>query len=118
MGTGTDDVLYVVGWLDLTGGPQVLHVPEMAERYYSLQFTSPSSSANFAYVGTRATGTKAGDYLLSGPRWKGTVPAGMTQIASPANSALVVGRVFVADDRDQPTAYALATQIQLTALKP
>jgi len=88
MGTGTDDVLYVAGWLDLKNGPQVLHVPDMAGRYYSVQFTDPSDSANFAYVGKRATGTKVGDYLLSGPRWKGTAPNGMTQISSPHNSVL------------------------------
>ncbi|HEX7264877.1 MAG TPA: DUF1254 domain-containing protein [Candidatus Dormibacteraeota bacterium] len=116
LGTGTDDVLYVGGWLDLRNGPQVLHVPDMAGRYYSVQFTDPSSSANFAYVGKRTTGTKAGDYLLSGPGWKGTVPNGMTQISSPNNSVLVIGRVFVASDSDQPTAFALAQQIQLAPL--
>jgi hypothetical protein len=116
LGVGTDDVLYVAGWLDLRNGPQVLHAPDMAGRYYSVQFTDPSTSANFAYVGKRATGTKAGDYLLSGPRWKGTVPKGMTQISSPNNSVLVIGRVFVANDGDQPTAYALAKQLQVAPL--
>ena len=88
----------------------------MAGRYYSVHFTDPSNSANFAYVGKRTTGTKGGDYLLSGPGWKGTVPRGMTQISSPKNSALVIGRVFVESDSDQPTAYALAQQIQLAPL--
>lgn len=118
MGTGTDDVLYVAGWLDLRNGPQVLHVPGMAGRYYSVQFTDPSNSANFAYVGKRATGTKAGDYALTGPGWKGTVPNGMTQISSPNDSVLVIGRVFVESDSDHPTAYALAKQIQLAPLNP
>jgi hypothetical protein len=116
LGTGTDDVLYVAGWLELRNGPQVLHAPDMAGRYYSVQLTDPSSSANFAYVGKRATGTKAGDYLLSGPGWKGTVPTGMTQISSPNNSVLIIGRVFVASDSDQPTAFALAQQIRLAPL--
>jgi len=40
----------------------------------------------------------------------------MTQIASPHNSVLVIGRVFVESDRDLPTAYGLASQIQLTPL--
>jgi hypothetical protein len=88
----------------------------MAGRYYSVQFTDPANSANFAYVGKRTTGTKAGDYLLSGPGWKGTIPKGMTQIPSPNNSVLVIGRVFVESDSDQPTAFALAQQIQLAPL--
>lgn len=117
MGTGTDDVLYIGGWLDLSNGPQVLHVPDMAERYYSVQFTDPAKSSNFAYVGKRTTGTEAGDFVLSAPGWKGTIPMGMTQISSPTGSALVIGRVFVEDDLDQPTAYALAQQIQLAPLK-
>ncbi len=116
MGTGTDDVLYVAGWLELKNGPQVLHVPDMADRYYSVQLTDPSTSANFAYVGKRATGTRAGDYLLSAPGWKGTVPNGVTQIASPRNSVLVIGRVFVANESDQAAAYALAEQIQIAPL--
>ena len=118
MGTGTDDVLYVAGWLELKNGPQVLHVPDMAGRYYSVQLTDPSNSANFAYVGKRATGTKAGDYLLSAPRWHGVVPNGMTQIASPRNSVLVIGRVFVANESDQAAAYALAAQIKVAPLNP
>ncbi|NEN06128.1 DUF1254 domain-containing protein [Diaminobutyricibacter tongyongensis] len=116
MGTGTDDLLYIAGWLDLRNGPRVLHVPEMAGRYYSVQFTDPSSGANFAYVGTRTTGTEAGDYVLCGPGWTGTAPSGMTRIASPNHSVLVIGRVFVASERDQPVAYALAQQIQLSPL--
>ncbi len=116
LATGTDDVLYVGGLLDLAKGPQVLHVPDMAGRYYSVQFTDPSDGADFAYVGKRTTGTEAGEYLISGPGWKGTVPQGMAQIASPNNAVLVVGRVFVESESDLPTAYRLAQQIQLTPL--
>jgi len=117
MATGADDLLYIGGWLDLSKGPQVLHLPDMAGRYFSVQFTDPSTSANFAYVGKRTTGTEAGDYVLSGPGWKGTVPNGMTQISSPTDSALVIGRVFVESDSDLPIAYVLAKQIQLAPLK-
>jgi hypothetical protein len=115
--TGTDDVLYVGGWLDVTGGPQVLHTPDMAGRYYSLQFTDPSTGDNFAYVGTRATGTGAGDFLLAASRWTGPVPQGMTQISVPSGSAIIIGRVFVADDGDLPAASALAQQLRLDALR-
>jgi hypothetical protein len=116
LATGADDLLYVGGWLDLAKGALVLRVPDMAGRYYSVQFTDPSNGTDFAYVGTRTTGTAAGEYLISGPGWKGTVPPGMAQIASPNNAVLVVGRVFVESDSDLPTAYGLAKQIQLTPL--
>jgi hypothetical protein len=110
------DTLPTAGWLDLSNGPQVLHVPDMAGRYYSVQFTDPSKNTNFAYVGKRATGTQAGDYLITGPGWKGRVPGGMTQITSPNNSVLVLGRILVYSESDLPTAYGLAKRIQLTPL--
>jgi hypothetical protein len=111
--TGTDDVLYVLGWLDLSKGPQVLHVPDFSGRYYSVQFTDSSDGAAFAYVGTRTTGSQAGDYLITGPDWQGQLPAGMTQISSPNNSVLVLGRILVYSDSDLTTAYDLAKQITL-----
>ena len=110
------DTLVMVGWWDLGKGPQILHVPNMAGRYYSVQFTDPLNNTNFAYVGKRTTGTEVGDYLITGPGWKGAVPQGMAQISSPNNSVLVIGRVFVASDSDLPTAYNLAKQIQVVPL--
>jgi len=106
------DTLLVVGWLDLSSGPQVLRVPDFSGRYYSVQFTDPFNTA-FAYVGTRETGTQAGDYLITGPGWNGRVPNGMKQVSSQDNSVLVVGRILVYSDSDLSTAYDLAKQIQL-----
>jgi len=110
------DTLLTLGWLDLGKGAQVLHVPDMAGRYYSVQFTNPLKNTNFAYVGTRTTGTQAGDYLITGRGWNGQVPSGMTQISSPNKSVLVIGRVLVYSDNDLPTAYGLAKQIHMTPL--
>jgi hypothetical protein len=109
------DTLLTVGWLNLSQGPQVLHVPDFSGRYYSVQFTDPFD-VDFAYVGTRATGTQAGDYLITGPGWKDQLPGGMTQISSPDNSVLVLGRVLVYSESDLPVAYGPAKQIQLKPL--
>ncbi|MEV4262471.1 DUF1254 domain-containing protein [Kribbella sp. NPDC049584] len=114
--TGTDDLLYIGGWLDVKDGPRVLHVLDMDDRYFCVQFTDPTSGANFAYVGKRTTGTAAGDFLLCEPTWNGSTPNGMTRIDIPHRAALLIGRVFVADEHDRPMAYALAKQIQLTPL--
>ena len=114
--TGTNhDTLYTVGWLDLSKGPEVLHVPDMADRYYSIEFVDPWGDV-FAYVGRRTTGTQAGDYLISGPDWQGAVPEGVTQIFSPNNTVLLIGRVLVESDSDLATAYGLEKQIRLTPL--
>src|SRR6476620_11888271 len=92
------DTFPTVGWLDLAKGPQVLHVPDMANRYYSVQFTDPSKNINFAYVGKRTTGTEAGDYLVSGPGWTGVVPQGMSPLSSPTNTVLVLDSVPLDSD--------------------
>jgi hypothetical protein len=89
-------------------------MPDFSGRCYSVQFTDPFD-VDFAYVGTRTTGTHAGDYLITGPRWQGSVPQGMQQISSPSNSVLVIGRVLVYSDSDLSTAYNLAKQIRLTS---
>jgi hypothetical protein len=86
----------------------------MNDRYYSVQFTDPSKNTNFAYVGTRTTGSQAGNYLIAGRGWNGQAPGGMTQISSPNNSVLLLGRVLVENDSDLATAYGLSKQIQLT----
>jgi hypothetical protein len=109
------DTLLMVGCLDLSKGPLVIHVPDFSGRYYSVQFTDPFN-IDFAYVGTRVTRTQAGDYLITGPDWKGQVPSGMKQISSQNNSVLVIGRVLVYKDGDLPTAYKLGKQIQVVPL--
>jgi hypothetical protein len=84
----------------------------MAGRYYSIEFVDPWFDV-FADVGRRTTGTRAGDYLISGPHWKGAAPEGATNLVSPNNSVLLIGRVLVEGDGDLSTAYNLAKQIQV-----
>lgn len=116
LATGANDLLYIGGCLDLSKGPQVLHVPDFSGRYYSVQFTDPSDGTDFAYVGKRTTGTLAGDFLITGPGWRGSMPQGMKQISSPRHSVLVVGRALVESDGDLASVYALDKQIQLKPL--
>jgi hypothetical protein len=65
-------------WLgaDLRGEPLVLSVPALTDRCYAAQFID-MYTFDFAYVGSRATGTEAGTYLLTGPSWRGEKPAGV-----------------------------------------
>ena len=107
------DTLAIAGWLDLSRGPLTLHVPDMPDRYFSVQFTDPANNTSFAYVGSRTTGTRAGDYLITGPGWQGEMPNGFVRIASPNHSVLVLGRILVKNDGDLAAAHGLARQIQL-----
>ena len=66
------DTLYSSAWLDLSKEPLILSVPDEAGRYYSMAFMDFYTN-NFAYVGRRVTGTKAGDYVIVGPKWSAPV---------------------------------------------
>ena len=78
--TPNSDTPYSQLGADLRAEPLVISVPAVPkDRYYSLQFID-LYTFNFAYVGSRATGTAAGKYLLAGPGWKGKAPAGIKQV--------------------------------------
>ncbi len=69
--TPNSDTPYSFVGADLRTEPLVFTVPAVEkERYYSLQFID-MYTFNFAYVGSRATGNDAGNFLLVGPHWKG-----------------------------------------------
>lgn len=68
-----NDTLYSMAWLDLRAQPIVLTVPEIEGRYYSVQLVDMFTH-NFAYIGTRTTGTEAGSYVIAGPQWQGSKP--------------------------------------------
>ena len=64
-------------------------------------------------MGRRTTGTEAGDYLITGPGWRGSAPSGVKQISSPDNTVLLLGRVLVFSNDDVAAAYSLSKQITL-----
>jgi hypothetical protein len=78
--TPNSDTPYSYVGADLRSEPLVLTVPEIEKgRYYSLQLID-MYTFNFAYLGSRATGNAAGNYLLAGPGWKGEKPEGINGV--------------------------------------
>jgi hypothetical protein len=49
------------------------------KRYYSVMLCD-GNTYNFGYIGTRATGSDAGDYMVVGPDWKGATPPGIKRV--------------------------------------
>jgi hypothetical protein len=73
--TPNSDTPYSMLWMDLRAEPMVISVPPVdPKRYYSVQLID-SSTYNYGYIGSRATGSDAGDFLVAGPDWKGETPA-------------------------------------------
>jgi hypothetical protein len=78
--TPNTDTPYSYVGADLRAEPLVLGVPAVEKgRYYSLQVID-IYTFNFAYVGSRATGNDAGNFLLAGPGWKGEKPDGIKAV--------------------------------------
>jgi hypothetical protein len=78
--TPNNDSPYSWAWFDVGREPVVLRVPKVdTDRYYVVQMFD-LFTFNFAYVGVRATGFEAGDYLIAGPGWDGETPDGIADV--------------------------------------
>lgn len=115
-GTMNNDTMYSLAWVDLRKEPMILSVPDTGDRYYTMELVGMNSD-NFDYVGQRATGTKAGNYALVGPGWKGTLPKDVKAIQPSTSSwALVFGRTLASGDADVPAVHAIQQKYRLTPL--
>ena len=103
-----DDTLYGLVWLDLTEGPQVIGVPNTDGRYYSIQlidfWTNP-----FAYIGFRTTGTEAGAFAITPPRWRGRLPDGARRFPRRPSECWASCARLSNDPADLPAAQAIQT---------
>lgn len=110
-----NDTVYSVAPIDLSVGPVTLHVPAVGDRYYVMQFIDAWTD-NFAYVGQRATGNLAGDFLLVPPGWQGNAPEDTTVIRFPTTVGVIAGRWACAGEADLPAVHALQDATTLTQL--
>ena len=99
--TPNSDTPYSMCWLDLRAEPIVISVPAVdKKRYYSVQLID-GNTFNYGYIGSRATGSAAGDYLVAGPRWKGETPAGIQKLfQATTDFGLVIFRTQLFDSAD------------------
>ena len=99
--TPNSDTPYSMAWLDLRAEPMVISVPAVPEkRYYSVQLVD-GNAFNYGYIGSRATGPDAGDYLVVGPNWKSQKPAGIDKVfqsTTPFGLTIFRTQLFNADD--------------------
>jgi hypothetical protein len=78
--TPNSDTPYSFLCLDLRAEPMVLSVPAVDKsRYYSVMLCD-GNTFNYGYIGSRATGNDAADYLVVGPDWQGTPPRGIKKL--------------------------------------
>jgi len=101
--TPNSDTPYSLVWLDLRAEPMVLSVPAIDKaRYYSVMLND-GNTFNYGYIGSRATGTEAGDYLVVGPRWQGETPPGIKKVfRSTTDFSLAAYRTQLFNAEDMP----------------
>jgi hypothetical protein len=101
--TPNSDTPYSFDQMDLRAEPVVISVPAVERsRYYAVQLTD-GNTFNFGYIGTRATGTAPGDYMIVGPDWKGAAPAKIKKVFSSSTEfAVAIFRTQLLNEADMP----------------
>ena len=101
--TPNSDTPYSLLWMDLRAEPMVLSVPAVDKsRYYSVMLCD-GNTYNYGYIGSRATGNEAGDYMVAGPDWKGATPAGIKKVfRSSTQFSLAAYRTQLFNAADMP----------------
>ncbi len=97
------DTPYSVVWMDLRAEPVVLSVPAVEkERYYSVMLCD-GNTFNYGYIGSRATGNEAGDYMVVGPDWKGETHTGIKKVFhSSTQFSIAIYRTQLFSPKDMP----------------
>src|SRR5215831_5751466 len=108
------DTLYSTAWLDVLKEPMVLMVPEMS-RYYSMQMLDTWTNV-FAAPGTRTTGNDNGNFAITGPWWRGSLPQAMRALHSPTRYAWIIGRTQTNGTSDYAAVHTVQDQYRLTPL--
>lgn len=101
--TPNSDTPYSLLWMDLRAEPMVLSVPAVdKKRYYSVMLVD-GNCFNYGYIGSRATGSGAGNYMVVGPDWKGQTPAGIKKVfQSSTQFSLAAYRTQLFNPKDMP----------------
>jgi len=115
--TPNSDTPYSLIWLDLRTEPIVLTVPAVdKKRYYSVMLND-GNTFNYGYIGSRATGNEAGDYLVIGPGWNGQIPKGIKQVfQSTTQFSLAVYRTQLFSAKDMPNVEKIQSGYRLRPL--
>jgi hypothetical protein len=87
------DTYYTIIWLDVSKEPWIVSSPDMHGRYFLLPMLDGWTTV-FADPGKRTTGTGAQKFAITGPGWKGTLPAGVIEYKSATGMVWLLGRIY------------------------
>lgn len=112
-----NDTISSFAWLDLRAEPVVVTVPKIGkERYFSMNFVD-LYGFNFTSIGTRTLGNGGGNFLITGPNWKGKTPGGITRtFPCETQFAVIVSRLQFLGPGDILSLRALQETFQVRTL--
>lgn len=113
--TPNTDTLYSQAFLDLTNTAMVLVKPKV-DRFVSVQVLDAYTNT-VKVLGTGGDTQDEQTYLLTGPDFKGTVPANMVQVAMPQNMGWIFARVLCKGTDDLENVYTIQSQFKLLPLE-
>jgi hypothetical protein len=115
--TPNSDTPYSLIDVDLRAEPTVISVPAVPKpRYFSVQLTD-ANTFNYGYIGSRATGNGAGDYMIVGPDWKGETPTKIKQVFhSSTQFSVVLFRTQLFNAGDMPNVVRVQAGYQVQPL--
>lgn len=102
------DTLYTTAFFDVGKQPWVLSIPDMKGRYALFPMLDGWTTV-FQVPGKRTTGTGAQTYAITGPGWKGRLPAGVKELKSPTSIVWLLGRIYCTGT---PEDYAAVHKLQ------
>lgn len=110
------DTLYTQGWFDVSKEPWIISSPDMKGRFFLFPMLDGWTTV-FADPGKRTTGTGAQKFAVTGPGWKGTLPAGVQEYKSPTGMVWVLGRIYcTGTPEDYAEVHALQDQVTAVPL--
>lgn len=109
------NALSSIAWLDLSGEPQVLHVPEVKDHFFVLALIDPYTT-NIANFGS-ANNTPPGDYVIAGPGQSAVpVPAGTRRVGVGYSRIWIIGSTQLKGSSDLANVNRIQDSYTLTPL--
>ena len=98
--TGSNaDSLFSWSWIELDQKPLVLIQPTMKDRYASASIVDAfGSMIRFLNAGDSMNAIEI--YYLTGPKWRGLLPAGTKHISSSTSEVFILAQAYVRDAND------------------
>jgi hypothetical protein len=110
------DTLYTTAWIDVGKEPYVLTLPDAQDRYYLFPMLDGWTDV-FQVPGKRTTGTGPQTYAITGPGWKGKLPAGVKEYKSRTAIVWLLGRIYcTGTPEDYKVVHKLQDQVSLVPL--